>query len=213
MEIRVASPADAGAIADVHVEAIRAAYRDLFPADALAAIDLGERSERWRQRLIAGGSVTLVGESAGSLLGFAEFGPSRDEESGPGGAGEVMAIYVRPAVWGTGVGRDLLRAALDQLSGCGFRRATLWALEGNERAARFYAAAGFARDGARSERAFLGFTVPVVRYARPLHPPDLDPPIVVKGVLNSEDIKCTVSTGTVVDAPWERRTRTAICEQ
>lgn len=50
-------------------------------------------------------------------------------------------------MWGTGRGRALLAAAEERLRGDGFDEAVLWVLAGNDRARRFYEAAGWAHDG------------------------------------------------------------------
>jgi hypothetical protein len=44
----------------------------------------------------------------------------------------------------------------------------LWVLEGNERAERFYRAAGWARDGGRKVEEFQGTDLVEVRYRKPL---------------------------------------------
>jgi GNAT superfamily N-acetyltransferase len=168
MEVRVATPDDAEWIAEVHIASIRAAYRDVFPPAALAAIDLRERAERWWQVLAEGETTTLLGESSGEAVGFANFGASRDGDAGPGQVGEVMAIYVRPTAWGTGAGGRLLREALERLREPGYREATLWVLEGNRRAIGFYERFGFARDGALKSREMYGVPVTLGRLRREL---------------------------------------------
>jgi GNAT superfamily N-acetyltransferase len=100
-------------------------------------------------------------------VGFVSFGPSRDENATPS-TGEVPAIYVDPSVMGTGVGRELLEAATAALREAGYARATLWVLEANERARRFYEKAGWAWDGAVSRHDFDCANEPVVRYAKDL---------------------------------------------
>ena len=168
MEVRVATPDDAEWIAEVHVASIRAAYRDVFPAAALAAIDLRERTERWWQILAEGATTTLLEESAGEAVGFVNFGPSRDDDAGPGQVGEVMALYVRPTAWGTGAGGRLLREALERLRVPGYLEATLWVLEGNRRAIGFYERFGFVRDGAVKPREMYGVPVTLARFRRGL---------------------------------------------
>ena len=168
MEVRVATPDDAEWIAEVHVASIRAAYRDVFPAAALAAIDLRERAERWWQILTEGETTTLLGESAGEAVGFVSFGPSRDEDAEPGQVGEVMALYVRPTAWGTGAGGRLLREALGRLRLPGYPEATLWVLEGNRRAVGFYERFGFTRDGALKSREMYGVPVTLARLRKEL---------------------------------------------
>jgi ribosomal protein S18 acetylase RimI-like enzyme len=82
--------------------------------------------------------------------------------------GELTSIYVSPQHWGTGVGRELLSAATEQLRQAGFTEATLWVLEGNTRARRFYASAGWRPDGARKDAVIAGVPVVEVRYRRRL---------------------------------------------
>jgi hypothetical protein len=80
MEPRVATIADARAIAVVHIASIRDAYRSLFPAPALRGLDIDDRAERWRQILTQETSTVLVAEVHGQILGFANFGRCRDED-------------------------------------------------------------------------------------------------------------------------------------
>jgi CubicO group peptidase (beta-lactamase class C family) len=61
----------------------------------------------------------------------------------------VHSLYVHPRVGGRGTGRRLLEYALGKLTAQGYSVVTLWVFEANERARRFYAAAGFAPDGSR----------------------------------------------------------------
>jgi hypothetical protein len=54
------------------------------------------------------------------------------------------------------------------LGAAGYTQATLWVLRTNTRARWFYAAAGWAEDGAVLEDGSLGFPLAEVRYRRPL---------------------------------------------
>ena len=94
---------------------------------------------------------------------FASYAPSRDEDA-PEGTGEVPAIYVDPAAVGTGIGRELFAEAAVALQEAGFTRATLWVLEANASARRFYEKAGWSWDGAVSTHMFDCANEPVVRY-------------------------------------------------
>jgi GNAT superfamily N-acetyltransferase len=83
----------------------------------------------------------------------------------PERTGEVPSIYVDPAMLGTGVGRELFEAAATALRDAGCTRATLWVLEANALARRFYEKAGWSWDGAVSTHLFDCANEPVVRYA------------------------------------------------
>jgi len=160
-EVRRARLEDAAAIAAVHVRTWRTAYEHVFGAERLAAIDLDAREEQWRQRLgePEWQEVVLVVEDESSIVGFASCGESRDAP----GEGELYAIYVLPESWGSGAGPVLLAAALAAL-GEDFKRASLWVLEENPRARRFYEREGWTLDGGRREEEFLGVQINEVRY-------------------------------------------------
>ena len=91
---------------------------------------------------------TTVFERAGRVVAFATVGPSRDDPD----AGEVWALYAHPDAWSTGAGRALLEDGLAFLATQGWPSVMLWVLEGNQRAIRFYDAAGFHLDGERELR-------------------------------------------------------------
>jgi len=168
--IRAARPGDEPAIARVHVASWQDAYAGHMPADYLAALDVGQRAEAWRQRLPAArrsrGDV-LVAVSGEEIAGFVHFGPSRDEDADPARTGEIGAIYLRPESIGHGVGRLLMDAAVAGLAALGYADATLWVLDANERARRFYERAGWAPDGNVMTDDSRGFTIREVRYHRP----------------------------------------------
>jgi GNAT superfamily N-acetyltransferase len=165
--VRPATAADGDAIGRVQVETWRAAYAGLMPAGAIAAFDVEARQAMWRDGLAREprpGSATFVAE-AGGVVGFASVGAARDEADG---VGELYAIYVASASWGTGAGRALIEHAEEALRAHGFREAMLWVLEGNERAERFYRAAGWSHDGGRKVEEFQGANVVELRYRKPL---------------------------------------------
>jgi ribosomal protein S18 acetylase RimI-like enzyme len=162
--VRPAKPADADAIARAHVRAWQHAYAGLFPDEELARLDPVQRAAALRRRLATpeAGRATLAVEEGESVIGFASVGPSRDDDGD--GVGELYAIYVEPELWGRGAGRGLMRGALDALRDAGYAEATLWVLEENPRARRFYEASGWSTDGTAKDDTYLGTEVREVRY-------------------------------------------------
>jgi RimJ/RimL family protein N-acetyltransferase len=59
-------------------------------------------------------------------------------------------------------------AAVDGLRQARFTTATLWVLEGNGRARRFYERAGWAPDGTHKDDVLAGTPIREVRYRRSL---------------------------------------------
>jgi ribosomal protein S18 acetylase RimI-like enzyme len=164
VEIRRARPLDADAIASVHERAWHAAYRHVFPHEALDAFR--SDANRWRARLSAPPprSAAFVAEDVAGVAGFVSLGKSRDS----GGAGEVYAIYVDPDRWRSGVGAALMLRAEEELRAYGFPAATLWVLDNNPRARGFYESAGWEFDGETKTDTYLGVEVAEVRYGRML---------------------------------------------
>jgi GNAT superfamily N-acetyltransferase len=168
MRVRRAELGDAAAIALVQVWSWRDTYRGLVPQSYLDELDPEKRRDMWERGLAASrwpGSGTLVAEGEDGIVGFAHFAGSRDEGADTS-VGELCAIYTLSTVWGTGVGRALMTDAVRALTDAGYARATLWVLDTNERARRFYGAAGWSVDGAVKVDDSRGFPLTEVRYGR-----------------------------------------------
>jgi ribosomal protein S18 acetylase RimI-like enzyme len=145
VQIRRATPDDAAAIAVIHVESSRAAYRGLMPDEILSCYTIERREAGWRQSLQARDCEVWVAEEASQQLGWICVGRSRDlgaDES----TGELWAMYVDPPAWRRGIGRALWAEAEAHLRSVGFSRITLWVLGENARAMGFYRAIGFEED-------------------------------------------------------------------
>lgn len=165
--IRTAVPADAAAIAAVHVRSWQWAYRGQLPDTFLDGLSetLERRTAMWRDRLEQGREQgrTWVAEVDGQIAGFADAGPSREGDATPE-TGEVNAIYLEQRVAGMGAGRALFARAIEFLRQQGYRMATLWVLSSNDRARRFYEKAGWRPDGATKVEERPGFQLAETRY-------------------------------------------------
>ncbi len=168
--IRRARVDDAASVAAIHVRAWQHAYRGYVPQDHLDGLDAEAWTvdrRRWIREPRTPQHRVWVLERAGTVLGFAATGPSRDAD-GAEATGEVEAIYLDPELVGTGLGRRLFAYSLMALRRLGFREAVVWVLEGNERARRFYASAGCTLDPAVRTIRLGGADLQEVRYRRPL---------------------------------------------
>jgi ribosomal protein S18 acetylase RimI-like enzyme len=171
MDVRAARMQDAPEIAAVHVRSWQAAYRGLLPQAYLDGLDPAQRTGQWEQVLSAadwshGG--TLVADAGGRLSGFVSYGPARDDDADSRRAGEIYAIYLMPAAWNEGIGRQLMAAALGRLGEAGFDKALLWVLDSNARARRFYEAGSWLADGAAKQGDSFGIPMTEVRCRRSL---------------------------------------------
>jgi ribosomal protein S18 acetylase RimI-like enzyme len=174
--VRLATLDDAGAIADIHVRGWQAAYRGLVPDAVLDGLSLERRAAGWRQTIERQGRElatepataldrTWMVETDAGVVGFAAAGPGRDESaSAPEGSGEVYAIYLAPEARGRGYGRTLFEHTIADLRARAFKPIVVWVFEANPVARRFYGAAGFRADGARSTIDFDGVAIDEIRY-------------------------------------------------
>jgi ribosomal protein S18 acetylase RimI-like enzyme len=124
--------------------------------------------QRIRARLDdpTGGTTAFVADEAGRVVGWAVIGPSRNGD----GTGELYGLYVDPDAWSRGVGRELM-ARVEEALAARYDDATLWVLDDNPRARRFYERGGWAADGGRAGFDQRGFSAEVVRYRKRLSRP------------------------------------------
>ena len=172
MHVRPAEEGDARSVAQVHVRSWQEASRGQVPESYLAGLSVDQREPIWQGILAqtawpATGTLLLVKDE--EVIGFAHISPTRDHHSRPN-VGEITAIYLAPQHWGQGGGQLLIEGALSALREAGFDEATLWVLDTNERAQRFYRAGGWVADGAAKVDESRGFPLRELRYRRPLQP-------------------------------------------
>lgn len=149
VDLRLATPEDAEAIARIHVETWRTMYAGLLPDEMLVNMSHDKQARMWR-RMLRGGETVLIAEYPGAgVVGFGSYGPNRSGRDGY--TGEVYTLYVDSEYQGLGLGRGLLRALFDSLAREGHDSAVIWVLEQNP-SRFFYEAMGGRPVGARETR-------------------------------------------------------------
>jgi L-amino acid N-acyltransferase YncA len=129
-------------------------------------LSIEKRELMWSECIAKGSPQLLVAVEAQQVLGWASFGPSRDDDAAAD-VGELWAIYVSPHAWGCGVGKALWSHMLPLLEHQGFRRITLWVFPENDRANRFYRSLGFTLEpGSAKQFTLGGALLNEVRYVR-----------------------------------------------
>jgi GNAT superfamily N-acetyltransferase len=169
MQIRRAQPADAPALARIHVEGWQAAYRGLVPDDYLDELSYEHREARFQESLAASTEETYLLEAQGQILGLVTVGTGHDSELDGARIGQIRRLYVAPEHWRKGVGTSLLLWAEHLLRSRGFERATLWVLAGSDQVRRFYKARGY-RPAVESKLMSLATPLEAVRYWKELGP-------------------------------------------
>lgn len=142
MEIIRATVDHALAIAEVHVQSWKVAYSGIIAQEFLDGLAVADRADRWKEVFRLDESHTFVALIERQVVGFVSLGKCRDEGSEQTD-GEIWALYAAPKFWGCGVGYALTAKAVQELSGLGYSRVSLWVLSLNRRAIDFYRRFGF----------------------------------------------------------------------
>lgn len=164
--IRRANISDIPALARVHVASWQAAYRHILPDEVLDNLSVEQFEINWTKNFINIQRTNLVLEVERGVGGFIAFGSSRDEDATPR-TGEIYGLYLIPELWGAGYGQVLWTEASQCLL-ARFSVSTLWVLQNNARARRFYERMGFEPDEQVKYISLHGIELPEVRYRKDL---------------------------------------------
>ena len=150
LTLRPATPDDATTISALAIQV----FLDTYAADGvrpdLAREALREyAAEAFDARLREPQRRFVLAERGTALLGFAEVSLAAQPApvGGVNGA-ELIRLYVQPAAQGSGLGRQLIRAAEALALEAGLAALWLTAWDGTRRALGFYAREGYADVGA-----------------------------------------------------------------
>jgi GNAT superfamily N-acetyltransferase len=140
--IRLATPADAPAIAQVRVDAWRTTYRGMIPDGYLDAMKVEDSAALWHKVLTAAPNTTstFVADSDGRVVGFASGMPK--PEAKLGFDCELTGIYLVRDAQGAGIGRRLVGAVAAAQRSHGATAMIAWVIAGNKTARAFYEALG-----------------------------------------------------------------------
>lgn len=165
IKIRPATVADAKKIAQIHVETWQSAYRGLLSDEYLNSLDVAQKTANWRQRLFELKELkqVFVALVADEIVGFIWFGENQDADL-LGSVGEMYAIYVHPSSQNQGVGKSLIQFGIETLKKRGFKKITLWVLECNQTARKFYESQGWMLEGKKKIDVRQGEELREIRY-------------------------------------------------
>ena len=163
--VRLGTPDDAEAIAALHAESWRSAYRGLIPDEDLGADLDRERQEFWRARFASAhpdrraAFVAVAATPDDLLAGFACVLADADPDHGP----LLDNLHVKPGWRGRGIGARLLHEARRWSAAIAPGEPMhLWVLEGNLAARHFYRSQGGVEEDRRVEHR-AGMTIVSLR--------------------------------------------------
>jgi ribosomal protein S18 acetylase RimI-like enzyme len=176
MTLRRAQAADEAAIARLHADSWRTAYRGILRDDFLDDAVVANRRELWKSRFAdinRHDQLIFLSEHRHEIQGFACAFLDADPEWGT----LLDNLHVAPGFKGKGLGRQLMSAVAKHVKRHGLHPVLhLWVYEQNVQARRFYERLGGVITTCVAESAPDGSRVNALRYAwRELFFPDPPP--------------------------------------
>ncbi|MGE5613271.1 MAG: N-acetyltransferase family protein [Bacillota bacterium] len=150
LKIRYADISDAGTLAEIHARSWKAAYKGIVPDEILESITVEKRQEYFEKALSKKWEEDAIIYKEDEAVGFICIGECRDADK-PGAYGEIWGIYLLPEYWGMGIGSVLINWGINELKKRNYSKVTLWVLEENINARKFYEKIGFKHDGTVKE--------------------------------------------------------------
>lgn len=157
-DIRLATLDDAKYCADIHAESWNFAYSDIVPIEIINQHNAGWLLI-WNKMLtnnIDSHYVILLDDV---IIGFLVISVSRDDDLKESFY-EIVSLYLSPNYIGLGFGKRTMHWIINEIKCRGYINISLWVLEENNRARRFYEKAGFRADG-KTKQSGLADTVEV----------------------------------------------------
>jgi GNAT superfamily N-acetyltransferase len=143
--IRLAVPADAPDMAEVHMRSWEAAYKDIIPEEYIREKN-ATRPEMWQKKLAEGQYPHRVIQINGKTVGNMCVAPPQDDDLDETYY-ELHGIYLHPDYFRQGIGTQAMEFALDIARSIGKKHMTVWVLAENINSIKFYEKCGFIADG------------------------------------------------------------------
>lgn len=152
-EIRNANINDCGILGLIHSESWKEAYKGIVPDSILDNMSAEKSEKRFYNSFIDGLERNVIALENDQAVGFMCLGECRDEDL-DSSYGEIWGIYLLPLFWEQGIGTKLIQWGINDLKNKGYNKISLWVLEENINARKFYEKMGFVHDGTVKELNF-----------------------------------------------------------
>ena len=160
--IRKATVEDAYNYTDCLISCLQTAYKGIASDEFLSNMleERDRRAEKFIRNLENPALETFLAILEGDIIGFLTFHKSD---------GEIWALYLLEGFRRKAYGKEMLDFATNELKQIGHEQITLWVLEKNTDARRFYEKNGFMFDGTKRENDNYGNMLVQLRYSRNLY--------------------------------------------
>lgn len=143
--IRLAIPADALDMAEVHMRSWEVAYKDIIPAEFIKEKN-ANRPALYQQNITNENNKKYVIQLNSKTVGIMFVALPQDDDVGDN-CYELHGIYLHPDYYRQGIGTQAMDFAYDIARGFGKTVMTVWVFEDNTNSIKFYKKCGFAKDG------------------------------------------------------------------
>lgn len=152
LSIREATTDDIPDIARIHVDGWRGAYDGIIDQSYLDSKTLEDRIAFWTMIFEENQNIPLLAFLDDIPVGFISYGPLRTAPPGtskirPAYSSEIYALYLIPKYYRQGIGRTLIKKAIENLKSQKHQSTCLWVLKDNKRGCAFYDSMGGQRIG------------------------------------------------------------------
>lgn len=144
--IRFADFNDSKLLGYIYAKSWKVAYKTIIPDLILDDISAEKREKYFEKALSEKLEEDVLIFNGNDSVGFLTLGKCRDEDS-DSFWGEIWGIYLLPSYWNQGIGTVLINWGINELKNRGFKKVSLWVLEENINARKFYKKIGFQQDG------------------------------------------------------------------
>lgn len=148
----------------IHSNSWKQAYRGIIPNEMIEAFTPEKRAAIFSNVIETQPEEYYLFMANNRPAGIASLSKCH-EESAPDYIGEIYSFYFHPDFWGSSATHMGFQFCINRLKALGFTQITIWVLNDNLRAKRFYEKNGFVLDG-HSQEIEIGKKLLEVRYSK-----------------------------------------------
>ena len=148
--IRYANVDDAKILGEIHSKSWKITYKGIVSDKILDNITVEKREKYFEKALTESWEEDALIYKDDIAVGLICLGKCRDLDKEPY-YGEIWGIYLLPEYWHSGIGTQLINWGVNELKIRNYTKVTLWVLEDNLNARKFYEKMGFHHDGTIKE--------------------------------------------------------------
>jgi RimJ/RimL family protein N-acetyltransferase len=143
--IRLAVPADAPDMAEVHMRSWEVAYKNIIPAEYINQKN-ATRHALYARVITDDNTNSYIIQYAGKTIGIMKIAPPQDDDVGDDFYG-LHYIYLHPDYFRMGIGTQAMEFAFEKARCIGKTGMIVWVFDENINSIRFYEKCGFHTDG------------------------------------------------------------------